>query len=152
MIAELLLQLPLAAAGVWGFSSSKTGFWWGEVGSESVSFKLLLWGASVSKYSGKPIAKCGHGPWAALSRDRSRLHLPKEVWFQFLPWYLQFRAARSGQKCQVWGAVGHVWSQLYLHQSSAQLEQQADVLERAGASETPQRQQFPNLIGKRKIW
>lgn len=77
---------------------------------------------------------------AALSRDRNRLHLPRKLWLQFLPCYLQLRAARVGRMCQVWV----LWdlSDHSLHQSTAQLEQQADVLVRAGPPETPQKQQF----------
>lgn len=35
---------------------------------QSVSFRFPVWGASASKCSGKPIPKCGHGPWAGTGK------------------------------------------------------------------------------------
>lgn len=97
---------------------------------QSVSFKLLKWGAGVSKCSGNPLPKCGRGPWAGTGTGWG-----KQGWIPALAlvpagkeWAEQ---ARSG----LLDVSDHCLS---LHQPHSTTG--ADV--RAGPHQTPQEQQF----------
>lgn len=121
---------------------------------QPVSFKLPPWGASVSTCSGKPIPKCGPGPWAqgCPEQGQEQAAPAKKALVAVLALLPAVKGSQSGQNVPGLGAVGPVWSQPPPIHSTTGATSWCACEGWTSWNSTETAISDLNLISKRKIW